>query len=67
VGALVALARRQSATIPPSKGHPSGRFPMPDRKHARLALQMLPRAQGMSARDRAAVRNRATRMLRRGR
>jgi hypothetical protein len=39
------------------------RFPMPDQKHARLALQMLPRAKDISSSEAAAVRSRATRML----
>ena len=39
------------------------RFPMPDVKHARLALQMLPRAKNISGSEAAAVRSRANRML----
>jgi hypothetical protein len=39
------------------------RFPMPDAKHARLALQMLPRAKNISSGEQAQVRARATRML----
>lgn len=39
------------------------RFPMPDAKHARLALQMLPRAKNVSGGEAAKVRARATRML----
>lgn len=39
------------------------RFPMPDAKHARLALQMLPRAKNVSGDEAAKVRARATRML----
>jgi len=39
------------------------RFPMPDQKHARLALQMLPRAKNISGAEEAKVRARATRML----
>jgi hypothetical protein len=39
------------------------RFPMPDQKHARLALQMLPRAKNISSAEQAQVRARATRML----
>lgn len=56
-------ARAKSATVKPSKGFPTGRFPMPDLVHARLALQMLPRAQGMSGGQKAAVRARANSML----
>lgn len=39
------------------------RFPMPDLKHARLALQMLPKAKNISGAQEAQVRGRATRML----
>jgi hypothetical protein len=39
------------------------RFPMPDTKHARLALQMLPKAKNISPNEEAQVRTRATRML----
>jgi hypothetical protein len=56
---LNARQRRRSATIPPSRGHPSGRFPMPDLAHARLALQMLPRAKGLSSGEEAQIRARA--------
>lgn len=61
--ALDAAQRRASATVKPSGGYPSGRFPMPDAKHARLALQMLPRAKNLSGDQAAQVRARATRML----
>lgn len=39
------------------------RFPMPDQKHARLALQMLPRAKNMPPGMAQKVRNRAEQML----
>jgi hypothetical protein len=39
------------------------RFPMPDVKHARLALQMLPKAKNISGSEEGQVRARATRML----
>lgn len=39
------------------------RFPMPDKKHARLALQMLPRAKNMPEGAAAKVRARANSML----
>ena len=39
------------------------RFPMPDLKHARLALQDLPKAKNISSGEQAQVRARATRML----
>lgn len=38
---------------------PGGRFPMPDTKHARLALQDLPLAKGLSAADKAKIETRA--------
>ena len=61
--ALNARQRRASATVAPSAGYPSGRFPMPDLKHARLALQMLPRAKHMPPGAAAKVRARANAML----
>lgn len=60
---LTPQQHQKSATVPASKGYPRGRFPMPDQEHARLALQMLPRAKNMSPGERAAVRSRAERML----
>ena len=39
------------------------RFPMPDVKHARLALQDLPKAKNISNGEAAQVRARASRML----
>lgn len=60
---LSAAAHKRTATIPPSQGHPEGRFPVPDRNHARLALAMLGRAKGMSAGQKAAVRAAAERRL----
>ena len=63
---LNAAARRKSATIKPNKNHPSGRFPMPDKKHARLALQMLPKAKGLSSDQKAKIRARANKMLGKG-
>jgi hypothetical protein len=41
---------------------PGGGFPMPDKKHARLALQMLNRSNDSSA-QKAKVKARADRML----
>lgn len=61
--ALDANERRASATVKPSKGYPSGRFPLPDTKHARLALQMLPRAKNLSGGQAAQIKARAQRML----
>jgi hypothetical protein len=57
--ALSDQMRKRSATIKASKGYPTGRFPMPDLKHARLALQMLPRAKGLSPAEEAEIRSRA--------
>ena len=42
---------------------PGGRFPMPDQKHARLALQMLPRAKNLGPGQEDEIKARATRML----
>ena len=39
---------------------------MPDKKHARLALQMLSRAKGLTESDRAKIRKRALDMLGKG-
>jgi hypothetical protein len=55
--ALSAKGRKQSATFG------GDRFPMPDTKHARLALQMLPKAKNISPSQEAQVRARANRML----
>jgi hypothetical protein len=61
--ALDASQRRASATVPASKGHPSGRFPMPDVKHAKLALQVLPQAKNLPSSQAAQIKARAARML----
>lgn len=60
---LTSNAHLKSATIGASKDYPAGRFPMPDRKHAQLALELLPDAKNMSAQQEKAVKARATRML----
>lgn len=52
-----AKTRKQTATFG------GNRFPMPDQKHARLALQDLPKAKNISGGEEAQVRARATRML----
>ena len=44
-------------------GTEKNRFPMPDAKHARLALQMLPRAKNMPPGAAQKVRDRAHRIL----
>lgn len=57
--------RKRSATVV-QKNRKSGqkyRFPMPDKKHARLALQMLPKAKGLSSEQKAKIRARARRIL----
>jgi hypothetical protein len=53
----------KNATIAPSKGYPRGRFPIGDVKHAKLALEFLPRAKGLSGSQEAAIRARANRKL----
>ena len=62
---LNAAQHRRFATITEKKpGHkPQGRFPMPDKEHARLALQMLPRAKGLSDADKEKIRARANAKL----
>jgi hypothetical protein len=60
---LTPQQHQRTATIPASKGYPRGRFPMPDRRHAELALELLPTAKNMSAGEDTAVRARATRIL----
>lgn len=55
--ALTAKTRRQTATFG------GNRFPMPDRKHAKLALRDLPLAKNISPAEKQQVRSRAMRML----
>ena len=57
--------RKRTATVVQKKRKKGQkyRFPMPDKKHARLALQMLPKAKGLSSADKAKIRRRAKRML----
>lgn len=57
--------REKTATFsqPGRKEGETERFPMPDVKHARLALQMLPGAKDMPRGAATQVRNRAHRML----
>jgi hypothetical protein len=55
--AISQALRKKTATFGGS------RFPMPDKKHARLALQDLPKAKNISSAEEAQVRARATRML----
>ena len=56
-GGLTAKTRKSSETLP------GGRFPMPDKQHARLALADLPKAKGLSSAQKAKVRSRAERIL----
>lgn len=62
---ISAKLRKKTATIrqPNRKKGQKNRFPMPDKKHARLALQMLPKAKGLSAEEKAKIRARAHRIL----
>lgn len=56
-------ARTATFTQPGRTTGEKNRFPMPDKKHARLALQMLPRAKNMPPGAAAKVRSRAENML----
>lgn len=56
-------ARTATFTQPNRQGGEKDRFPMPDVKHARLALQMLPRAKNMPPGAATKVRARAQSML----
>jgi hypothetical protein len=63
--AVSPAVRARTATFkqPDRKNGQKNRFPMPDQEHARLALQMLPRAKNMPAGMAAKVRARADSML----
>lgn len=65
-GGVSPQVRARTATFT-QPGAPSGtqknRFPMPDKQHARLALQMLPRAKNMPPGAAQKVRSRAQSML----
>lgn len=54
---LNAKERRTSETLP------GGRFPMPDKNHARNALARLNQAHGLTEEDKRKIKNRAYRML----
>lgn len=58
---LDAEERKESETLP------GGRFPMPDKNHARNALARLNQAKGLSSEEKSKVRARAERMLGEGR
>lgn len=57
--------REKTATFhqPGRQSGQKARFPMPDKEHARLALQDLPKAKNMPPGMAQKVRNRADRML----
>ncbi|MCL4405226.1 hypothetical protein M1295_01460 [Patescibacteria group bacterium] len=57
--------RKKSATIVQKnrQGGQKYRFPMPDKAHARAALADLPKAQGLSSKQKTTIRSRAERML----
>ena len=55
--AVSTKVRKATATVQ------GDRFPMPDAKHARLALQMLPKAKNLSDAERAKIKARAHAML----
>jgi len=63
--AISQKTRERTATFkqPGRQQGQKNRFPMPDAKHARLALQMLPKAKNMPPGAAQKVRNRADRML----
>ena len=58
-------SRKRSATVVQKnrQGGQKYRFPMPDKAHARAALQDLPKAKGLSSADKTKIRSRANRML----
>lgn len=64
-GPISQATRARTATFrqPGREGGEKNRFPMPDKKHARLALQMLPRAKDMPPGAAAKVRARANAIL----
>lgn len=63
--ALSPAVRARTATFkqPGRQNGQKNRFPMNDKRHARLALQMLPRAKDMPPGAAAKVRTRANAML----
>lgn len=65
LGKVSRRVRKKTATVV-QKGRKEGekyRFPMPDKEHARKALQLLPKAKGLSAAEKQKIKNRANRML----
>jgi hypothetical protein len=61
MGVLKAKERKESETLP------GGRFPMPDKNHARNALARLNQAHGLSEEQKEKVHARAERILGHGR
>ncbi len=57
--------RKKSATIVQKnrQGGQKYRFPMPDQPHAKAALADLPKAKGLSSKQKATIRSRAEGML----
>ena len=53
----------KTATIKPSAKYPKGRFPMPDEEHAQKALQMLPKAKGLSSSQKGTIKRLAKKKL----
>ena len=64
MGKVSQKTRKKTATVVQGRGAKKQyRFPMPDKEHARKALQMLPRAKGLSAEEKSKIRARANRKL----
>jgi len=57
------MAKVSSSERKKTETLPGGRFPMPDKEHARLALQMLPKAKHLSSGQKETIKARAHRML----
>lgn len=55
-----AKVRKKTETLP------GGRFPMPDKEHARKALQLLPKAKNLSPEDKKKIKARANKILGKG-
>jgi hypothetical protein len=60
---LSSAEHKRHATIKATSKYPRGRFPMPDKEHARKALQLLPKAHGLSSGQKAKIRAKARRIL----
>lgn len=57
--------RKKTATIhqPKRKKGQKHRFPMPDVKHAKLAIRLLPKAKDLSSKERLKILRRANRII----